>query len=99
MASLLTLNQEMTFPAMDYSAVSQRCQPSLLSEALSCSTGTLALICLLCAFSAECLHPPPSPLEAVLTLYGKCSTSALIQTLTCVPLMRYALSISFGPLE
>ena len=85
MASLLTLNQEMTFPAMDYSAGSQRCQPSLLSEVLSCSTGTLALVCLYCAFSAECLHPPPSPLDAALNLHGKCSTSALIQALTCVP--------------
>lgn len=85
MASLLTLNQEMTFLAMVYSAVSQRCQPSLRSEVLSCPIGTLALLFLHCAFSAECLHPPPSPLDALFTLPRKCSTSALIQALSCVP--------------
>ena len=97
MASLLTLNQEMTFLAMDYSAVSQRCQPSFLSEVLSCPTGTLALLRLHCDFNAECLRPPRSPHDAVLTLHGKCSTSALIQALSYAPHVIFSFCFFWTP--
>lgn len=82
MASLLTLNQEMTFLAMDFSAVSQHCRPSPPFGCMYSFVLYGLLLFFVCSVPSaqNVFNPPLCPPDAVLTLQGKCSISAPIQS-------------------